>query len=286
LALEDEQSDSEAEVAVPAQPSRGQRLAGVGRGMALGLGRLIPRMALFVFMIIIPLSIISYPAWRIAEKLLEYAQASTVEAKLVSIEAHQVELGQDQVSLLEARKHFDVVFMLKGDQDKIYAAVAEMSWPQPGLTRRLEAKYPIGESYTLYLLPNQSIEMEDTVAGESLTRLTGLMGLVWVASTLFFMLWSRLSHRLSKYVPRFPRALERSLLVGQLIPLVLAGGMCIVNSFNPLVINIWLFVGIYWGLALVLALSLRLLVFENPPPPPPPEPVKEEPKEKGAVKRR
>lgn len=214
-------------------------------------------------MLALPLLLVAYPAWRIAARMLDYSAASTVEAKLTAIDIRTVEIGQDQASLFEARKHYDVVFDFEDDKEKQYAAMAEMSWPAPGLKRRLEDEYPAGDTYTLYLLPDQSVAMDAMVTRDSTYRLTGLMSLVFVASALFFMLWKRLARRWPSAMPRFPAATEKSIMLGQLIALVVAGLLAVAISFNPLAINTWLYAGGYWGLVAFISLSLRLLVFAD-----------------------
>lgn len=260
----------EAETEAP--PPASGRLAGLGRGAIKALGHFLPKLGLFLFIIAVPVLLAAYPAWILSAHLLDYSRASTIEAELTAIDIRTVEIGQDQASPFEARKHYDVVFHFKGDKGQQYAAIAELSWPQSGLKRKLNSQYVIGDPYTLYLLPNNTVAIDEMVATSSYYRLTGLMGLAFLGSALFFMLWKRLAHRLPATMPGFPAAMQKSLMLGQLVALLLAGLLAVAITYQPLVIGAWLFVGGYWGLTAFLALSLRLLVFEDTVPPPAPEP--------------
>lgn len=272
MAEQEEESQASETEAPVAKPSRLAMFAAVGRGAAKSAGSAALRGMLLLFMAILPLALIAYPAWRLSERLVEYAQASTVEAEFTGMDIRTVEINQDQTSLFEARKHIDVVFYFKGQKGQQLASVAEMSWPAPGLKRKLQNQYQAGDKYTLYLLPSHAIEIDDMVAKDLFYRLTGLMALVFLGSAVFSMLWKRLSHRMPTRVPRFPVASIKSLMFGQLISLVVAGAFGAMIYFNPLAINLWLFVGAYWGLVAFISLSLRLLVFDAPPPAPEPQP--------------
>jgi hypothetical protein len=271
---EEREQEPEASESVPSKPTTS--LAKHFGGALRTVGHFIPKLLLFLFMLILPLALIAYPAWRISARLIDFSVAKTVEAELKEIDIRVVELGQDQASLFEARKHYDVVFYLKGDGGKTYASTLEMSWPEAGLKRKLENQYPAGEKYTLYLMPDQSIELDDVMAKNSIYRLTGLMGLVYVAFAVFFMLWKRLAHRWPALSLRFPSATVKSFMVGQFVSLAMAALLAALVSFSLLTIPILLYIGVYWGLVIFISLTLRLLVFESPPER---EPVPEEPQD-------
>lgn len=239
------------------------------------MGRFLPKLGLMLFIALLPVALMAYPAYRILERLVHYSQATTVEAKLTGMDIHTVELGQDQTALFEARKHFDVVFYFKDEKEKKYAALTEMSWPAPGLKRRLENDYVVGETYTLFLLPDQTIHIDEAVAKDSFYRLTWLMALIFVGSGLFFMMWKRLAGRLPAVMPRFRAASEKSIVLGQLIALLISGLLAVMMSFSALMIPPLFYAGAYWGLVALLSLTLRLLVFADATPPPEPEPVEE-----------
>ncbi len=263
-------------------PSRTNPLAVWGSRAAKWMVGFLPKMGLFLFMVLLPVLMLAYPAYRVSERLTIYAQARNVDARLTDIDIRTVETGQDQASLFESRKHFDVMFAFEGEQKKKYVAVAEMSWPSPGLHRKLSSEYVIGDTYTLYLLPDQSIVMDDEVARDSFHRLSCLMGLVFCGTAVFFLLWKRLAGRIPRFMPTFPSATQKSFMLGQLIALVVAGIMSVLITLNPLAVNPWLFVGVYWGLTLFVTLSLRLLVFEGTPAVPASVEKPEEPRPRGA----
>ncbi len=270
MAEAEENQEPEAESSQP-RPSRWAGFTASLRGTARSVGGFLPKLGLFLFMLALPLMLVAYPAYLLSARLLDYSRASTIDARLTSIEIRTVELGEDQTSLIEARKHYDVVFEFKGDKGQRYASVAEMSWPAPGLKRKLEDEYAVGDAYTLYLLPDHSVEMDEIVASDLFYRMTGLMGLAFLASALFFMLWKRLARRMPSVMPRFPSATQKSIMVGQLVTLVISGLLSVVVSISPLAIDCWLFAAVYWGLAAFISLSLRLLVFADAAPQPEPE---------------
>lgn len=250
----------------PAAPSLAVRLRGHLSGGLRALFGLVPKVALLLFMLALPLALVAYPAYRMTGRLLDYSAASTVEAKLTDIDIRTVELGQDQTTLFEARRHYDVVFYLDGPKGQKYASAVEMSWPAPGLKRRLENQYPVGDAFTLYLMPDHAIELSDAVAKDAIYRLSGLMGLVFVAFAIFFMLWKRLSGRMPAIMPRFPVAIAKSFMIGQSVALAISGLLAVLLSFAPIaLISAELYVSAYWGVTLVISLMLRLLVFSNPP---------------------
>lgn len=278
MAEQEENQESEAAEAAPEKPRRLAAFTAVGGRVAKSLGGLLLKLAVFLFLLVLSFGLFAYPAYRLSLRIIDYAQAHTVEAKLGSIDIRMVEVGQDQVSLFESRKHYDVVFEFKGDKGQKYSSVSEVSWPAPGLKRKLENQYQTGETYTLYLLPDQSVSLDDAVAKDSINRLTGLMGLVFLGLLVLSMLWKRLARRMPALMPKFREATTKSLLLAQLIVLIISGVMVGLVSVNPLPITPWLFAAVYWGLTLFICLALRLLVFEEAAPETAPAPEPEEEK--------
>ncbi|OIQ82528.1 hypothetical protein GALL_356790 [mine drainage metagenome] len=261
--LEPDKKEEESAADPPARPGRMVIIASRMRGAARAVGGFMPELGLLLFMLAMPLILVAYPAWRMADRLVDYSAARTVEAKLTDIKVRIVEIGQDQASLFEARKHYEIAFEFQGEQGRKYLSTDEMSWPAAGLKGKLENQYPVGDTYTLYFLPDRSVVMEEMVARDSFYRLSGLMVLVFMASALFFMLWKRLAHRMPSNMPRFPAATENSIMLGQLVTLAIAGLWAAAMSVSPLVIHSWLFLAVYWGAVAFISLSLRLLVFSD-----------------------
>jgi len=247
-----------------------QWLTGTVRARLVALG-------LFLFMAVISALIVAYPAYLVSARLFEYAAARTLEAELVSIDVRTVELGQDRTNVFEARKHFDVVFHFKDAQNKRYASLEEMSWPAPGLKRRLLAEHPLGETFTLYLMPDQSIVMDAYVARSAAMRLTLLMALVLAATVMVALLWHRLALRMPEKMPVYPSLGMKSFLLAQGIALLLAGGLAMLANVSPTIVAWPLYVGAYWGVVVLVGLTLRLLVLAPSAAPAPP-PVEVQPK--------
>lgn len=247
-----------------------QWLTGAVRARLAALG-------LFVFMAVISALIVAYPAYLVSARLFEFAAARTLEAELVSIDVRTVELGQDRTNVFEARKHFDVVFHFKDVQNKRYAALQEMSWPSPGLKRRLLAEHPLGETFTLYQMPDQNIVMDAYVARSAAIRLTLLMALVLAATVTVALLWHRLALRMPEKMPAYPTLGMKSFLLAQGIALILAGGLAMLANASPTIVAWPLYVGAYWGVVVLVGLTLRLLVLAPPAAPAPP-PVAVQPK--------
>lgn len=267
MALLDEEQETEASEEQPGQRSVWRDIAQATRHAVMKIIRsIVPAIGLFLFMVGLPLLLIAYPAYLVSGRLADYAAATTVEAKLMDIDIRTVELGQDQTTLFEARKHFDVVFYFQDAQQHKHAALVEMSWPAPGLKRKLSAQYPVGETYTLYRLSDQSVMVDDFVARSILYRMTALMALVLAATGLFFLLWKRLAARMAERMPAFPVAGAKSLMVGQLGTLVIAGLLDLLASGSPGMVTWPAYLGAYWGMVLLISLSLRLLVFAPPAP--------------------
>ena len=237
-----------------------------GRHVASAIFGFLPELGLLLFMLSMPVIIVAYPAWRIADRLVEYSTAHTLDVKLTGIEVNVIDIGQDQTSAFEARKHFNIAFAFEDPQKHKYESRIEMAWPSPGLKGKLENQYQIGDNHTLYLLADQSIVMEEVVAKDSFYRLTALMGLAFIASALMYLMWKRLKHRMPANMPRFPVATEHSIMLAQFIALIVAGLWAGLMTVSPLVIQAWLFLAAYWGIVLLLSLSLRLLVFSDPEP--------------------
>lgn len=239
-------------------------LAGTVRARLAALG-------LFLFMAVMSALVVAYPAYLVSARLFEYAAANTQEAELVSIDVRTVELGQDRSNLFEARKHFDVVFHFKDAQNRRYASVQEMSWPAPGLKRRLLAEHPPGETFVLYHMPDQSLVMDAYVARSAAIRLTLLMALVLVATVMVAMLWHRLAVRMPEKMPAYPTLGMKSFLWGQGVALVVAGALAMLANASPRIVAWPLYLGAYWAVVVLVSLTLRLLVLApsaTPVPPP------------------
>ncbi len=239
-------------------------LAGTARARLLAIG-------LFLFMAVLSATVVAYPAYLVSARLFDYAAAKTLEAELVSIEVRTVEIGQDRTSLFEARKHFDVVFQFKDAQNHHYASLQEMPWPSPGLKRRLLAETPLGDTFTLYRMQDQSIVMDAYVARSAAIRVTLLMVLVLLATTMVALMWHRLALRMPDKMPAYPTMGMKSFLLGQLVALVIAGLLAMLEISFPSIVSWPLYVGTYWGVVVMVTLTLRLLVLATPAVAAPPE---------------
>jgi hypothetical protein len=242
------------------------------------VGALLPRMGLFLFISAIPLIIVAYPAYLIAPRLLDYPAATIVQAKLAGVEVKTIDSNDDQASFLKAKRYIAVDFSFEDGSGKKYITAVKKSWPSPGLKRKLDNQYEVGATYTLYLLEDKSVVLDEEVAKDKILRLTMLMGLFFVASVLLFLLWHRLVGRKPDILPGYPDAMAKSIMLGQLITLLLSAALAAMVAYSPtMVVPELMYLGAYGGLFVLLSLSLRLLVFEKKQPPAPePEPEKKQ----------
>lgn len=262
--MADDPDDLQAEAeATPVKPAFSIRAT--ARSAAQAAGRFLPRLGLHLFLIAVPVLILGYPALQIASRLLDYAATETFEATLVRIDIRDVRDPDKKSSLLGSHRHFDVVFSFAGEQGKQYLAIIQKSWPSPGLRRRLEAQYPPGDVHTLRRTSGNQILMESEVAKDSFAGMTTLMGLLFAASLLYYLLRSRLASRMPSVLPRASAATAKSVVFGQLITLLLAALFVPIIGLAPILVPPWLYFGAYGAISLILCLSLRLLVFENAP---------------------
>lgn len=257
---DDQQAEAETTPGKPAFSIRTSGLAAIG-----AVGRLLPRLGLHLFLIALPLLTLAYPAFQIASRLLDFEAADTFEATLVRIEIRDVRDPDKKSSLFGPERHYDVVLSFAGEQGQKYIAIVQKSWPSPGLRRKMEAQYPPGDLYTLHRTPDQQILMESEVAKDTFAGLTALMGLLFAATLLYYMLRSRLASRMPAFLVPASTATARSVVVGQLVVLLLVALLVPVIALAPVVVPSLLFLGAYGAIALILCLSMRLLVFEDPP---------------------
>lgn len=251
------------EATTPDKPAFSIRTLGPA---AIGaLGRLLPRLGLHLFLIALPLLTLSYPAFEIASRLLDFDAADTLEGTLVHIDIRDVRDPEKKSSLFGHQRHYDVALTLAGDKGQDYIAIVQKSWPSPGLRRKMEAQYPTGDLYTLYRMPDRQILMESEVARDTFAGLTALMGLLFAATLFYYMLRSRLASRMPAFLVPASAATTKSLLFGQLVALLVAALFVPVIGLAPVVVPPLLFLGAYGAMALILCLSMRLLVFEEPP---------------------
>lgn len=270
--MENEQEHQEkAADTVPETPGVAKRISAQMLARGRAVGQALPRLGLFAFILLTPLLITGYPAYFITAKLLDYAAATTVEAKLKDIEIKTVTAEGRDTSLFSDRRHIEVVYSFRAENRKNYVAIQHVSWPAPGLQRKMDHLYEPGDTFILYLMPNDDILLDQDVAKDSFLWLTALMGLIFAAFTLFFLEWKRLYRLKPNVMPPVPLATAKSLGIGQLTALILAIVQAMIVAHAPVTIPIAAYLGIYWGVVIFLSLLLRLLLFENPAPEPEPE---------------
>jgi hypothetical protein len=261
--MEDPVQDQEAE----ASPAEDKPKKSLGRNLAQLAGKLLPKFGLFLFMVAIPFVIAAYPAYVVVSHLAEYASAKTVDVKLESFEIKTIDDSAKELGPFNSRKHVEIAFSFKAENGDKYVSVVKKPWPAPGLKRKLSDEYAAGDELTLYLLPDKSVAMEEEAAKDIVLWLTTLAGLFFVFSTLIFLIWKRLAARMANILSKFPDATFRSITYGQLSTLLLAVLTMGAIFIRPVVVPAFGYLGAYLGLAALLSLSLRLLVFEEPPPP-------------------
>lgn len=249
--------------APPVKPAFSIRAA--GQAAVRAVGRFLPRLGLHLFLIAMPVLILGYPALQITSRLLDYEAAETFEAALVRIDIKDMRDPDRKSSLFGSTRHFDVVFSFAGEKGRQYIAVVQKSWPSPGLRRKLEAQYPTGDLHTLHRTPGNQILMESELAKDAFAGLTALMGLLFAASLMYYLLRSRLASRMPSVLSRASAATAKSVVFGQLTSLLLAALFVPIIGLSPVLVPSWLYLGAYGAIALTLCLSLRLLVFEDAP---------------------
>lgn len=259
--VESTEPPADGEIA-PAKPAFSLRaLAGPLLGSCTKFG-------LYTFLALLATLIIAYPAYLLIAPLHGYANAVSLEATLQRIEIHDVR--DTEKPMFGSNRHFDIVFSFAAQNKKTYTATMHQPWPAPGLRRKLEGQYSTGESYTLYRTSNGKLLLEDHMAVDTFLRLNALMGLILLASLVYYPLKLRLAARMRAQLGTPSTATAKSVLLGQLLTLMVACIFGLLVYAAPMLVPIWLYLGAYWTLTLLLCLSLRLLVFEDPPPPPPP----------------
>lgn len=277
----DQQPAPEAET-TPAHP--GGRLAGMTSAAIKGAkaaGGLLQKAGLYLFIVLLPLAITGYPAYLIVHELAQSADATTVEATLTDIDINRVPDGETDFFLIKSKGHTNVTLSFQGKDGRKYRTVIEKPWTAPGLRKQMDTQYRDQETFTLYLTKDGKAQIDEQVAGTRMTLLSLLMALVLLASAMAIFLRHRLADRMPSLVSHESAANSRSIIYGQLTSLLAAFAFTVLMYYapEPVVVSNTIFLGIYWGVAVLVGISLRLLVFQNPSPPPP------EPEEEPRVRR-
>lgn len=225
---------------------------------------------LYLFMAILPIVIVGYPAYLIATKLIESEASTLVEATLTGIDITKVQ-DSSGFAMFKSKGHTEVTLSFKGADGRSFNTVIEKPWMAPGLRKQMEEQYGERESFTLYLSKDGQVRIDEQVAGDRMTLLSMLMALVLFATVLFIFLRHRLADRMPDLVSHESAANARSIIYAQLTALVAAFMLTVVMHFTPVVVSNLIYLGAYWGVVVLVGLSLRLLVFQPPPPPPEPE---------------
>lgn len=277
-----EETPSEQQPATAAEATPG-KLTRVTAAAARGLnatGGVLQKGGIYLFMVFLPLVIVAYPAYLIVLDLAQSASAVTVEATLISIDINRVPDEEGGNFLFKSKGHTEVTLSFKGEDGRKYRTVIEKPWTAPGLRKQMDVKYGDQESFTLYLTKDGKAQLDEQVAGTRMTLLSLLMLLVLFVSAMAIFLRHRLADRMPSLVSHESSANSRSIIYGQLTSLVAAFAFTILMHYapEPVVVSSMDFLGAYWGVAVLVGISLRLLVFQNPLPPAP------EPEEKPRVK--
>lgn len=261
-------NQEEASTPVPDKPKRFP-IGTIFLGMFKAIGNFLPRLGLYLFMLIIPLIITGYPAYTVASRLVDYSAAKTVEeAEFTGIDIKRVRHVDDDSLFFKSKGHTEVTLFFKTGNGERYFSVLKMPWVAPGLKREMNEQYQAGDLFTLYLLPEKEVVIDEEMTKDSLIRLTSLMGLILLASVLFVLIRIRLSITMPDILPTTSAATASSIIFGQLITLLVAAALTAVIAFQPVYVPdiLILYLGVYWGIVALLSLSLRLLLFEGPPP--------------------
>lgn len=259
--MEDPGEEQKTEQEAPAKVGRAQKLRNFVAGVGHFFGKWLPRLGLFVFVLMLPALVIGYPGYLGATRLIDFVTSEQVTAKLSGIDLNTVEPSGDQEGFFKEKRHIEVSFHFKMADGKRMVAKASHSWPSPGLKRKLEEQYEIGEEYTLYMTKLNGIMTEEDAAIKMFYWMTALMALVMLGSAMMLMIWVRLLSKVPDVLPTISSATVRSLIYGQLIALFIAMAMSVIISQRPTVIPPVLYFGAYAGVALLMVLALRLLAF-------------------------
>lgn len=259
--MEDPAEEQKSEQEAPAEVGRLQKLRAGLAGTGKFFGRLIPRLGLFALILILPALLVGYPGYLAVTNLMDYTTAGQLNAKLTDIEVNTVEQSGDQEGFFKAKRHIEAVFHFETEDKKKFDSKVIHSWPSPGLKRKLGEQYEVGETYTLYQTKLNDVLTEEAVAIKMFSWMTSLAGLLLLASSLMLMLWKRLLNKVPDVLPEISSALVQSLIYGQLIAIVIALAMTVIISQRPMVVPPVLFFSAFFGIALLMVLSLRLLAF-------------------------
>ncbi len=265
---EEEKGEAAAEEA-----SKRRRFGMALAGLAARLRQLLPRMGLHLFSLIVPLVLVGYPGYLIVNRLVEYASAEVLEAQFVGMDINRVKDTEDKASLFKSKGHTEVVLAFKAENGTRYQAVVEKPWVSPGLKGKMEDEYAQGDIYTLYKMGDGKLHVEEEFARGNFLMLNLLMVLVFLAYLLFVLVRKRLSAQQPEIVHLASQATARSIGIAQLVALAVSGLLLAVVHYRAVFIPDVLYLGGYWSLVALLALSLRLLVFpaEHREPAPAPE---------------
>jgi hypothetical protein len=269
---DDPENPEQTEQAVPADKSKKFQIRVVGAAIIHALGRLLPRLGLYFFMLAAPLAIVGYPAYKVAERLADYSTANTLEAGFAGMEINKVKDLDNKSAWFKSKGHIDVLLSFKAKDGKTYISVLKKPWTSPGLKGKMEEQYQEGEIYTLYQTGDGGVHAEEDVAKDNFFMLTLLMGLVFIAYVLFVLIRKRLSTQQPEMVHLASSATAKSIIAAQSVALLVAAVLTGVVAYQPIFIPNLLYLGCYWGAVVFLAISLRLLVFQ----PVHPEPVAKE----------
>lgn len=262
MAIHELEESEQAGESGPDKPKgRFASLATLAHKFAGGAKIALPKLGLYLFMVILPLLVIAYPAYLLSSRLVAYGAASTVDATLVDLEVNRVQNAEG--SHASGKGHTEVLLKFRDEAGKRHVATLQLPWSVPGLRRELEDQYEKGDGYTLYLLPDGTVATDDMVGKDNFLRLTGLVALAFVAYLLYFMIRLRLASRMPDLLHLPSMATAKSLIFGQLIVLVLAVVFTAIISVRPVFVPAPAFLGAYFGLVACLALSLRLLLFQD-----------------------
>lgn len=244
-------------------------------------GGLMQKAGVYLFMLLLPLVVVGYPAYLLVLELEQSAATATVEATLSTIDIQRVKDDGSGYFLFKSKGYTEVTLSFKGADGRNYRTFIEKPWTAPGLRKQMEAKYGDQESFTLYLTKEGKAQLGEQVASTRMTLLSLLMLLVLFVTVTAIFLRHRLAERIPSLVSHESAANARSIIYGQLTAQMLAFVFAVLMYYvpEPVVVSGPIFLGVYWGVAMLTGLSLRLLVFQNPPPPPP-EP-EEKPRERG-----
>jgi hypothetical protein len=275
LEQEKDESESAAE-----HPPKKRQIGEVFSGIGARLRQLLPRLGLHFFSLAVPLLIVGYPGYLLVSKLSDYAAADAIEAQFVGMDINRVKATEEKASLFKSKGHTEVALTFKAEDGKSYKAMVEKPWIAPGLKGKMEDEYVEGDAYTLYKTPDGRLHVESDFASANFLMLNLLMALALVAYLLFVLIRKRLSTQQPEIVHLASKATARSIGIAQLVALGLSGLLFAIVHYRGVFIPSLVYLGAYWSLVTLLALSLRLLVFPAEHPAPPPAPEKPQPRQR------